>query len=222
MTNAIAKQLTISLIVLVMFALGARAIKADEVNFVGSTAGCFGLGCTPTQTASFGNVFSFQTATFQGLSVKGFMPLGGSGLDRNYLGSLGLNHIDGDYNVPFTLQINFTEPTVNGNPVTITAILAGSVSDHDGGVFIDFDNTPQTFTFEVGCRFGPGICGTGSFSMSVNDTSLHTDNLVPITGQIFAAQQTAAVPEPTSLLLLSSGVLTITAGVRRRRSKQRS
>ena len=224
MTQVIAKKLILSLIVLVMFALGGRAVKADEVNFVGSTLGCFGLGCTPAPTDSLNNVFSFQNVTFQGLSVNGFLPLGNSassGLDRNYLGSLALNHITGNYSVPFTLQVNFTEPDVNGSP-TFTAILVGSVSDHDGGVFVDFDNTLQTFQFNVGCRFGPGICGTGPFSFSVNDTSLHADGLVPLTGQILGAQQTAAVPEPTSLLLLSSGMLTITASLRRRRKNQQS
>jgi hypothetical protein len=221
----IAQKLLLSLIVLVMFALGSQAVKADEVNFAGSTLGCFGLGCTPAASANINNRLIFDSSTFSGRTVNGFFPLGDVGnpsSNFNNLGSLTLFPLNQNYNTPFTLQVNFTEPDVNGNPVTFTAVITGSVASHDGGVFVDFDNTVQTFNFDVGCRFGPGICATGSFSFSVNDTSLHSDGIVPLTGQITSAQQASPVPEPTSLLLLSSGVLTLTASLRRRRKNQKS
>src|SRR5256885_7114447 len=81
-----------------------------------------------------------------------------------------------------------TDSAFSPNPATFRALFTGSIVTHGvGGVFVDFDNTPQFFTFDGACRFGPGICATGSFSFSVNDVALSTDSVFPFTGQVTGA-----------------------------------
>ena len=53
--------------------------------------------------------------------------------------------------------------------------------------------------------------------VSINDLSINPGQTASITGQITGAQQTA-IPEPATMFLLSTGFVSIAAGLRRRRS----
>ena len=203
-------------------ALVAGTAAAQTVPFAGYTNGTFNGIATPNsntfQTATGGGL-TYENATFSGATVGGFAAIGN---DPNGLGGIELDNLGAFYLManPFTytastfnLRVVFTAPGASNQQ--FSALLSGAVTvDGAGGVSINFDNNPQTFSYS-------GVNGSGTVSLSVNDLSI----IAPAQGElrvgIVSGNLTATnsvVPEPSTYVLLATGMGALGMVARRRRN----
>jgi hypothetical protein len=187
--------------------LGIAGIaSADEVHFTGSTLGRFNAQAFAGTNTLLDLVYN--NSTFDNTTVNGALDLGGDPTPPNFnnLGSFSLGLTNNTYNGnTFQLMVTFTAPTTitGGSISTFSDILSGTILDGQGGVFVDFYNTPQTFTFSNGSV-------TGTFTMFINDVSITPGHAASLTGHITASQ----VPEPAVLAGLVCGMFGF-IGIRR-------
>lgn len=243
---SIFKPIALSIAAIVVMGLGQGVVRADEVFISGFTNGCFNAsattGCAPVSGAALQTTtllgLTYRNSTFADTTASGGLSFGGNtsppvAANFNNLGSLQLvlpatgSHV---YNgTSFSLLVTFNDPDeiIGSNTTTFTAVLTGTVtSDGRGGVSINFADTTVFFTFNdtvCGPTTVPGqqtTCGNGSFSFRVNDLSVNPGQAISLSGDITAAQQTA-IPEPTSMLLLGTGLAGV-AGVLRRKLRARN
>jgi hypothetical protein len=204
-----------------MFALAAATaaapVHAQSVNFVGTTLGCFytTVVCAPAATSALtGGSLSFQGGSFNVTTSNGFVGVGNNAMATNNFGTFMLPATVSAQTLPatgtnFLLHILFTTPTgVSPNPVPFMATVTGSVTADAGGYFINFNNDPRNITWTG-----------GNGTVWVNDVSIVNSvaaTATAITGNITANQ--TAVPEPSTLLLVASGIAGLAATARRRQS----
>lgn len=190
----------------------AGMASADEVHVVGSTLGRFNAQGFAASNSLLG--LTYDNSTFDNTTVAGALDLGGNpspGTNFNNLGSFTLNQANNTYDGnTFELYVTFTSPAtiVGGTSTVFVDKLFGTISNGVGGVFVDFDNTPQTFFFTNANE-------TGSFTMFVNDVSIAPNQSASLTGHIIGSQQ--SVPEPTAIAGIICGALGL---VSRRRNKK--
>lgn len=193
----------------------AVPVQAQTVNFTGTTMGCFYTTtvCTPTASSSLpGGSLSFQSGTFNVTTSNGFVGVGNNPAMMNNFGSFNLPSTVIAQTLPptgtnFLLHIIFTAPTgVTPNPVPFMATVTGSVTADAGGYFVNFNNDPRAITWTG-----------GSGTIWVNDVSINNNvaaTATAITGNITAS----VVPEPSTYLLMASGLMGLLVASKRRRS----
>jgi hypothetical protein len=192
--------------------------SAQIVNYAGYTGGCFGV-CTPSASSTFTNAtiggLTYENAMFDGQTLAGFAGIGNlangvGGIELDNLGAFYLKNSGFTYTGGvFHLAVQFSAPG-NANPVYV-ANLTGQVADRQGGVFIDFDNTPQMFTYSG-----------GTYSLSVNDVSIIAPTGSGTTGIALSGNLTAtasATPEPGTYILMATGLVGVLGMTRRRQTK---
>jgi len=194
-------------------ALSSGAANAVETTFVGYTDGCFGLLCAPPgapgpQSTVLAGL-TYSNSTFNVTTVLGGVSVGnGPGAPNiNNLGSFTLTGAPFNYaGTHFDLLVTFTAPSgTSPSGQLFTDVVSGSVSGIDnGGVHIDFDNTPKHFTFD-----------TGSFDLSLNDVDLTGGHDAALTGRL---QVVTNVPEPETYALFIAGLAAVGFMARRRKS----
>ncbi len=224
--NSLFRSVALTGATLLVITLAQRTASADQVFIAGSTLACFGAGCTPVASSTFMGL-TFSSSTFAITTISGFSPLQGNanpGSNFNNLGSLTMSTTPGNVvGQPFTLQITFTAPQgfTGANQFTV----AGTISSigMNGGVIFEWDPFAQSFSFnDLNCEPDPtgGIpgqqttCGTGSFRFAIGDVVIEPGQTVAMTASINAEQQ--PIPEPTTMLLLATGLAGV-AGIARRR-----
>jgi len=198
-------------------ALACGAASA-QTQFIGFTNGCFGAACTPESAQApatdflAGSGLTYANSTFNVMSAGGVAGLGSTGmanpaLNVDNLGSWSLTGAPFSYGgSSFTLRVSFTAPpgTTPTSALFTSTLLGNVVSTDNGGLFIDFDNTPRAFTFTG-----------GSFNLIVNDVSL-TPGATPVASTGFI--NVTAVPEPETYALFLAGLGALGFVSRRRKS----
>ena len=229
--NSLWRSVALAGATLLVITFAQRTATADEVFIAGSTLGCFGTGCTPAVSSSFMGL-TFSNSTFAITTSSGFATLTGNanpGSNFNNLGSLSMSSTPGNVSgQTFTLQITFSAPQGFTGSNQLTLVYSITTFNTIGGVFFEPNPFFAQFSFnDSNCEPNPtgGIpgqqttCGIGSFSMGFPDRDVNPGQTVPIQANIGSAQQ--QTPEPTTILLLGTGLAGVAMKTRKRLKKLR-
>lgn len=225
-TNSLLRSVALAGATLLVITFAQRTASADEVFIAGSTLGCFGAGCTPGTSSSSSGV-TFSNSTFATTTSSGFGSLNGNanpGSNFNNLGSFTMSPTPGNIaGQTFTLQITFSAPQGFTGSNQVTLVYTITTFNMIGGVFFEPNPFFAQFSFnDSNCEPDPtgGIpgqqttCGTGSFLIFFPDRDVNPGQTVPITANIASAQQ--QIPEPTTILLLGTGLAGVAMKTRKR------
>ena len=206
-----AKSLLIGSTLVVFIALSQGVARADTVTITGITLGSFsgGFSSNPTLLGLTFNGTSFPNPIGTVDTNTASFSLAGSNIN---LGSFTLTGDPATYTGnTFALQLTFTFPApptplliAGASQPSFTSSLTGTVQSlADGSLTIDFNNAPSVFSV-----FLDGV-QIGTFIITVDDIILQPGQTVNVVG--------TAVPEPTTLVMLSTGLAAIGTVFRKRR-----
>lgn len=175
---------------------GLASAPSHATTFTATTTGEFNGGSFGSNVTDF-NFFPEASLAFAGTTFSQNIPVPGSAavtdLGTFTLFSGDLTNLGSD---TFDLKVSFSAPAGSGPITTYTAVLGVTVVRRGpDGLTINFNNTPDPFTFNG-----------GTFTLAVNDVNLTEQSgfdstSADITGTIV----TAAVPEPSTWAMIILG-----------------
>jgi hypothetical protein len=189
-----------------------------QVNFQGTSYGCFGWDCTPSGSSTASSVFGTDILDYTGEAFSGTTSGGALDLTFGYFDWRSFSGVQ-LLAQPFTLFLNFVSPTgispdpiYGGGALGLVRVQGSFWSDpfSIGAVF--FHPNERTYSFS-----GPD--SPGQFTLTLNDTYLNVTGQSYIRGDITGAGagQGTVTPEPITMLLMGSGLAGIAAARRRRK-----
>jgi hypothetical protein len=190
------------------------AIAHAQLTVAGSTAGCFGAGCTSFgTTATYGSSgLSYQSGSFSTTLSNA------ADLDDVVVGSLRLTE-DNSNNINngvFRLRFTFTSPATA--PQTIfTADVDGTYNR------FSYDDATVTFGGPQTINFAGGSFQLWVQDVQLNPSFLNSPDVDPIEAKIYGLQTVSGgpsnvVPEPSTYVLLATGIAALGGVARRRRN----
>ena len=203
------RLLSLGFVLVAICIIAQGTARADEVTVSGTTSGTF----NSTSSNTLGGL-TYNSSFFNAVTSNGFLILNDPPnpiLNFNNLGSITLTGPAANYaGNTFTLRVQFNAPggIATGNLISLTGNISNTAG---GGVFIDFNNTPQMLTFSF---MNPnGTTTAGAFTFSVGDVTVPLGGTVAITSTFTVPGQ---VPEPASVTLLVMGLAGAAVKFRRR------
>src|ERR1700752_140290 len=187
-------------------AFTAVAAKAEPVTF--STTGVFSL--TGTNVVNFSNIFGTSTITFNGTTNPVNTPAGTSFGDIVVTTTVPANQMGPAIAGNFTL--NFFQVSPAGT-ASLAGTLAGNLGFNTGIATLTFTTTSVNiagFTYTVNPMYTIALPVTGVGGGAGTGTTT-------LQGTVTGG---AAIPEPTTMVLLGTGLLGAAGAYRRRRSRQ--